>query len=264
MAAWTFALLAFVLAAPDGIGTQELGPGVEEVQKCAERNAPETTARQQIVLVRESRGGESLALHATVLWKRAADGLSRVLVSVDEPPDERGTAFLLIEREGRNDLFSYLPEYRKVRRITPRSLSGSFLGTDLSYEDVEELQRVADHAKVERLPDGSLDGRPTYVLVGFPAPDTGSAYQKVVSQIDRETCVLRRTEFYASGEVPVKEIRVPFEDVKKQGERWIPRKVMVVDRENDSETTLTVEEIELDVEIPDRTFSEAQLSRTGH
>jgi outer membrane lipoprotein-sorting protein len=184
-------------------------------------------------------------------------------VRVDEPPDERGTAFLLIERKGGNDMFSYLPEYQKVRRITARSLSGSFFGTDLSYEDVEEFQRAADHAKLERLPDGSLDGRPTYVLVGHPAPDSGSAYTRVVSHFDRETCALLRTELFGDGETPVKELRIAFEDVKKEGERWIPRKVTVTDRENESETVLTVEKIALDVEIPDSKFTEAELLRMG-
>jgi hypothetical protein len=160
-------------------------------------------------------------------------------------------------------MFSYLPEYRKVRRITARTLSGSLFGTDLSYEDVEELQRVADHAKVERLPDGNLDGRPTYVLVGYPAADSGSSYQRVVSHFDRETCVLRRAELFGAGETPVKEIDVPFADVKQEGGRWIPRKVKVVDRESNSETTLTVKRIELDVELPERTFTEAELMRSG-
>jgi Outer membrane lipoprotein-sorting protein len=259
----TTALLAFVLAAPQGLGTQELGPGVKEVQDCVERNAPKTTARQEIVLARKQTRGDSLELHATLFWKRGDDDLSRVLVRVDGPPDERGTALLLIEREGRNDMFSYLPEYQKVRRITARSLSGSFFGTDLSYEDVEEFQRVADHAKIERLPDGNLDGRPTYVLVGYPAPDTGSAYKRVVSHFDRETCVLLHSELFSDGEKPVKEVRIAFEDVKKEGERWIPRKVTVADRENESETVLTVEKIELDVAIPDKTFTESELLRMG-
>lgn len=264
MTAWTVALLAWALAAPEGLGTQELGPGVEDVQKCVERNEPKTSARQKIVLARKDASGESLELHATLLWKRAKDGRSRVLVYVDEPPDERGTAFLLIEREGGNDMFSYLPEYKKIRRITARSISGSFLGTDLTYEDVEELQLMADHAKVERLPDGSIDGRPTYVLVGYPAADSGSSYRKVVSQVDRETCVLLRTELYGDGEQPIREINIAFADVEKLAERWIPRKVTVADREKDSQTTLTVKKIELDVEIPDKTFSQTELNRTGH
>jgi hypothetical protein len=263
MSGTSSALLAIVFAAVQGLGTQELGPGVQEVQDCAERNAPKRSARQEIVLARTSSRGDSLELHATLLWKRGENDLSRVLVRVEEPPDERGTAFLLIEREGRNDMFSYLPAYKKVRRITARSLSGSLFGTDLSYEDLEELQRAADHAKVERLPDGTLDGRPTWVLVGYPAADSGSAYSRVVSHFDRETCVLLRAEFFGAGETAVKEVRVPFEKVKQEGGRWIPREARVADRENDSETTITVRSIELDAEIPDKTFTEAELLRMG-
>jgi hypothetical protein len=258
------ALLLFALAGEKGAGARELGPGVEEVTACVERNAPKLSSRQEVMLVRKTHAGQSLDLRATLWWKRAKDGRSRLLARVDEPPDERGTAFLLIEREGRNDMFSYLPEYQKVRRITARSLTGSFLGSDFSYEDVAELQRLADHAKVERLADGAVEGRPTYVLAGYPAADSGSAYQKVVSQFDRETCVLSRVEFFGAGPEPVKEMRVPFADAAKHGDRWIPRKVTVVDREEESETTLTVLGIELDVDIPDKKFTETELNRTGH
>jgi hypothetical protein len=128
----------------------ELGPGVEEVQRCMERNLPERTARQKVVFERRDRAGNERRIDTTVWWKRDAQDRSRMLALVEAPPDERGTGFLMIEGESGTELFSYLPELGRVRRVTSRSAS-SFLGTDLSFEDLEELQTVASRARVERL-----------------------------------------------------------------------------------------------------------------
>jgi outer membrane lipoprotein-sorting protein len=255
--------LALLLALPAPGRGEELAPGVEEVRRCMQRNLPEQSARQRVALQRTTRSGDSLRLGAELFWKRAADGRARVLVRVEEPPDERGVAFLLIEGEDGNDMFTYLPEFKTVRRITSRAVSGSFLGSDFSYEDVAELQQVARHARVERLPDDAVEGRPAHVLSGAPAPGSGSAYEKIVSYVDRETCTLARAVFLSSSGAPVKELSVPFAELTKHGERWLPRKVVLRDLQKESETRLLVEEVELDVELSDRLFTQGELAR-GH
>jgi hypothetical protein len=234
-------------------------PGLTEVLECAARNLPQRSSRQKLLLERSVKGGEARRLETTLLWKRAEDGSARVRVTVDAPELERGTSFLLIEREGADDMFSYMPEYRKVRRITSRAITGSFLGTDLSYEDFQQLQGLADHEQAERLPDEAIDGRPVYMLEGSPAAADGSAYERVRSYIDRETCVLLRAEL--TGEEIEREIEVAWPDVERVGERWIARRLVLRDLKKSSETRVAIDEVEWDVELPDRLFSETALAR---
>ena len=237
-----------------------LGPGVEEVQRCVERNLPQRSARQEVVLERRDRAGNERRLEATVWWKRDEQGRSRLLARVEAPPDERGTGFLMVEGEGGPELFSYLPELGRVRRVTSRSAS-SFLGTDLSAEDVEELQSLGSRARIERAPDATLDGRPVYVLVGTPEAASGSAYRRVVSQVDRETCVSLRTSFEGEGGRVLKELVVDLKDVEKQGQRWLLRKVRFRNLANESETRLTLGKVEFEIEIPDRMFTQGELAK---
>jgi outer membrane lipoprotein-sorting protein len=259
-------LLPFVagllLLLPRAAGSAELGAGVEEIQRCAEKNLPARTARQEVVFERRDRAGDTRRMSAVVHWKRGEDGLSRALIRVLEPAEERGTAFLLLEREGRDpDMFTYLPELKRVRRITARTVSGSFLGTDFSYEDIQELQAMAERSRVERLPDGEVGGRPAYVLAATPTPDSGSAYERIVSYVDRESCVTLRTLFVAPGDKTSKELSVAFADVERAGERWLPRKAKLLDTENGSETSLEIREYEHDVDLPDRLFSQSELEK---
>ena len=242
--------------------SQELGEGVQQVRDCMERNLP-NASRQDVVLERTEKAGGTRRLEASALWKRDAEGRSRFLVRVEAPPDERDTAFLVIEREGSNDMFTYLPELRTVRRITSRTVSGSFFGTDFSYEDMLELQSVSKHAKIERKPDGELAGRPVYVLASTPAPDSGSAYARVVSYVDRESCVPLRAELFGKPTQIAKEMTIAWEDVEKRGERWVPKKVSVRNLEKESTSTLVVEKLELDPDLPDALFTQGQLAK-GH
>lgn len=238
-----------------------LAPGVAEVRECAERNLPKRSARQRLVLERAVRGAEARRLEATLLWKRGADGFARVRVTVDAPQAERGTAFLLIEREGEDHMFSYLPEYRRVRRITSRAITGSFLGTDLSYEDFQQLQGLSENSRVSRLADGSLGGRPVYVLEGLAEPGSPSSYERVRSYFDRESCVLLRAEL--SGPGVEREVEVAWPDVERVDGRWIPRRLVLHDLKKGSETRLSILASEWDAELADRLFSEAALAK-GH
>jgi hypothetical protein len=253
-------VVAILLASVTG-SAAELS--TEEVRKCMRRNLPERTARQELSFVSRDATGAQRSLDAEFFWKRGAQGLSKVLGRVSAPPDLRGSAFLLIERDGSNEMFSYVPELKRVRRISGRQVSGSLFGTDFSYEDVERLQAMASQTDVERLPDSEVAGRKTFVLSAALPPDPTSTYTRVVSYVDEQTCVALRTELSNKEGVVAKEVVIPFEQVEAEGERFVPRAVIARNLDAGSETRLRVEKIEYDVPLSDSFFSEAALTK-GH
>lgn len=238
-----------------------LDPAVEEVQACVRRNLPETSARQELVLEAIDATGSGQRIEAELLWRRGKEDRSKVLVRVERPIDLRGSAFLLLEREGGYDLFSYLPSLQKVRRLTGSAISGSLFGTDFSYEDFQRLQTAADATGVTRLPDADVAGRPAFVIVATPPADAGSAYRRVVSWIDRETCVLLRADLEADGERVAKQLLADPAQVRVVGTRHVPHQMTLEDREKNTRTTLTIEKIELDVPLSDSLFSESALTK---
>lgn len=252
------AALSLVLARTGA--AQELGPGVEKIQSCVEKNLPKS-GRQRVLLERTLRSGSKRSLEATAYWKGDDQDHMRFLVRIEAPPDERGSAFLLIERDEGQDIFTYLPELRTVRRISGATVSGSFFGTDFSYEDVLELQSQSEHARVEKLPDAEVDGRPVSVLSATPKEDADSSYSKVVSFVDRETCVVLRVELYDKSGTLTREVKVDWADVQKDGDRWIPRKIALEDKGKGSISTLSFERGEWDAEVPDRLFNQSELAK---
>lgn len=252
-------LLAFALPSPARAG-DEIPADVRALRECIARNVP-AQGRQRLRLERTDASNATRRLEATALWKLDDAGRSRLLVRIEEPPAERGSAFLLLAREGGNDLWTYVPELRAVRRISGRAVSGSFFASDFTYEDVIELQAQAPHARVERLPDAVVDGRAVRVIAATPDPTSGSEYGRVVSSVDPETCVVLRLDLDARSGERIKEAIVAPADVERQGERWRPRRVTMRDLRKGSTSTLVFEAGEWNVEIPERSLDPNELAK---
>jgi outer membrane lipoprotein-sorting protein len=231
----------------------------EEVLACLRRNAPRSALVQSVELIAVGRGGEVRTQSAKLSVKRFEDGLARLLLRVEEPADLRGTAFLLIQKKKGSDVFVYLPELKKVRRVSARQLAGKLLGTDFSYEDAQRLFAQGSEGDAVRLADAEKEGRPVYVIEATPAEDSGSAYRKVTSFVDRETCVPLEIAFYAEGGTPRKRLTVDPARITKEGEVWVPRSIEIRDLERETESRIVTHAVEVDPKLPDLMFTRGAL-----
>jgi outer membrane lipoprotein-sorting protein len=199
-------------------------------------------------------------LGGEVKWKRFAEGHSGWLLVLVEPPDVQGSAYLMLEKDVGEQMWVYLPEIKRARRIHLSTVAGSLFGTDFSYEDLKYLQRISFQAGAQRLPDVVEDGRKLYVVQVTP-PEEGSAYEKVVGFVDQSSCVPLRIEFYQKGGERVKLLNVDPRSVHREGKGWLPRSIAIKDLKNESETKLLVSKVKLDADLPDRIFSVTTLER---
>ena len=235
---------------------------LEEVQDCMRANLPERSGIQTVSFTSVDRAGASSESRAKLYWKRFDDGLSKVMLRFSDPSDLRGAGILLLEKEERMpDQFMYLPELRKVRRVTTRMLSSSMFGTDFSYEDFQRLQGMALDSSRKLLEDSELDGAPVHVMESLPDPESGSAYERIVDHIDVETCIMLKTEMYEQGGRLRKVSDTPRSQIAQEGARFVPRQVKIRDLRDETNSTLEVEDFDLDVRISRKYFSERHL---GH
>jgi len=250
------ALLPLLLAAPAAALET-----AEEIRQCARGNLPATTSVQTIELASVDRAGGRRTLQAQLHWKRFGADRQRVRIRVDAPPDLRGASYLVIEKDGADDIFMYLPAIQKVRRITASTISDSLWGTDFSYEDVKQLQGIAAEGAAERLADAQVAGRDVYVLALRPEASEESSYAKIVSFVDRDTCVALKTEFYDAGDAPRKLLLADPTRLVREDGRWTVRSFEMRDLAHQTTSHLEVLEAQSEVEVPDRTFNPTLLGR---
>jgi len=255
-----FAALATLLlfAVPAGGGEVT---DADAVAACVQKNLPETTSVQTFSFRTSDRAGSQREITGKVWWRRFEDGLSRVLLGVREPDDLRGSALLLIERSSASDMFLYLPELRKTRRITSHSVSGSLFGSDFTYEDFQQIQGIRFAGETEALPDAILDGVPVHVIAHRPAPEAGSSYQRVVSYVTRDGCVPIRSEMWEPGERLRKLLTADLSSLYQENGVRIPTHLRMEDQLSRSSTDLFLSDIEVGEKIPRRYFEMTTLER---
>jgi Outer membrane lipoprotein-sorting protein len=250
---------AALLIVPALAFTQTAADPLAEAQACARRNLPSSSLEMRATFTKVDRVGGERESRAKLLGKTLADGLRRAVLRFERPTDIRGTAMLMIENpSGASDFYVFSPDERRVRRISGRS-SGGLFGTDFSYDDFENWRGLSKRSKSERLPDAVESGRPVYVLAGTPAAEDGSSYERVVSYIDRETCVVLRIDSYEQDAKLRKILRADPASVEKSGDVSIATAFELEDVLDGTRTRVAIDTIQLDVDLPDRLFRQTDL-----
>jgi len=253
-ALWLSPVLASAQAAADPLA---------EAQACAQRNLPSATLELRATFTKVDRVGGERVSRAKVIGKTLEDGLHRIVLRFDRPTDVRGTAMLMIENaSGSSDFYVFSPDERRVRRVSGKSPGGLF-GTDFSYDDFENWRGFSKSNKVERLTDAVEGDRPVYVLAGTPAAEAGSSYERVVSYIDRETCVILRIDSFEPGPKLRKVLRADPASVKKTGVVSMATALELEDVLDGTRTRVAIDTIRFDVDLPDRLFRQTELSSGG-
>ena len=255
-------LFAIVLLVPSGPARARAdGDSPEAIASCVQANLPDETSIQQVLFRSTDRAGSAREILAKVWWRRFNGGRSRVLLRVLAPEDLRDSSLLMIERKSGSDIFLYLPELKKVRRVTSHTLSGSLFGSDFTYEDFQQLQGMQIDGRTEVLDDTDVGGVDAHALVQYPGPETGSSYQRVVSYVAKNDCVPLKSEMWENGDRLRKVMSVDRESVFVQEKIRMPRKIRMDDELNKTFTELEIQTIEVGMKIPRKMFEITTLER---
>lgn len=233
---------------------------LDEILACMSANSPKEALVQVVELVTVDRTGSERTQTGKLSMKRFPEG-GRVVLRVEDPPDLRGTAFLLIQKQDRSDMFTYLPELKKVRRISSHSMRGRLLGTDFTYEELEQMLAISRASSPVLEGVGTVAGRPTWTLRTAPVADSGSRYSKIVSQIDQETCIPIVIDFFETGDEPAKTLTCDPERITQEGGVHVPRLVQMEDRRRGTRSRIVTHSVEVDPELRDRDFTQSRLAR---
>jgi Outer membrane lipoprotein-sorting protein len=163
---------------------------------------------QHLAILVVDPGGKERHRDILVKTQRGIGGEDKSLALVLGPADVRGTAFLQFAHRDRDaEQWLYLPEFQRVRQITPRAKDESFMGTDFSYRDLElitdAVEWTEDEAKSTLLKtESSSDGQINAIELLPQKKEIG--YRRLVVLLSTPDHVVRGIEFYAEAEQPKK------------------------------------------------------------
>lgn len=226
------------------------------IKKARDRiDADTVSSRSEMIL--ESKGnvtGERLIDQ----YSRDTPEGTRTIIVFQKPATVAGTRFLTMEnKKGDDDRWIFLPSLGKVRRIAASEGSGSFMGTDLSYDDISSTDRDVSLDAHTWLREETLSGKVCHVIESIPV-DKDYQYSKMISWIDKESFVAWKIELYGKNGQLVKVLEV-LETAVVQA-RITPMKTRMTTVADKTSTTINVKIMKYDDPIPDGVFTVNYLS----
>jgi outer membrane lipoprotein-sorting protein len=216
------------------------------------------TVLTQSKMVITAKSGSTTERVINQYSKDDKNGNSRVIIEFLSPASVKGTRFLTIAKQGGNDdQWIFLPELNRVRRIASSEGSGSFMGTDMSYNDLSAISsRDADKDTHKLLREENYAGGDCYVIESTPK-DPSFEYSKMISWIDKANQVCRKMEMYDRQGKLKKLMEV--QKLEDQQGYLTPMVTKLSTVDAGTATTITVQKIQYNANIPEGAFTTRYL-----
>ncbi|MDR2069945.1 MAG: outer membrane lipoprotein-sorting protein [Treponema sp.] len=184
---------------------------------------------------------------------------SRTIIVFQRPASVAGTRFLTMEKSGGGeDRWIFLPSLGKVRRVAASEGSGSFMGTDFSYDDISSASRDVGLDSHTLIREETYNGKPCYVIESKPR-DSSYQYSRMVQWIDKDTKIGYKIELYdrKNTNSPVKIVEM--KEVKDIQGRLTPTVTTMTTAGTGTSTTIYMDILKYDDPIPEGVFTTAYL-----
>lgn len=189
-----------------------------------------------------------------LVWTK---GMDRTFIRITSPKKERGVATLRIK----NEMWNYLPKIKKVMKISPSMMMGSWMGSDFSNDDlVKESSIQEDYTYKIITPD---DATPDLIYIELiPNEDSTIVWGKIVSAVRSSDYIPVWQHFY---DEKGKLMRIlNYKDIKTFGSKTIPSVMeMIPQNKQGHKTIIRWHDGNFDTNIEDSIFSRRNLQKSN-
>jgi ribosomal protein S8E len=154
--------------------------------------------------------GEKRELKIAMATKRYDGGKTeKRIYRFLEPADVKGTGVLVYDYANKaDDVWLFLPELRKTRRIVSSDRKKKFMGSEFSYGDLNTP--ALDEYNYKLLKEESYGGEPCWVIEVLPKSKGTAAsegYSKKIYWVSKDKSTVRKGVYYGPNDKPVKEFK---------------------------------------------------------
>lgn len=232
-----------------GSGTTPAPESIVTASRSRIKAATISTRSRMIITARDGSTTERLVDQ----YSKDGEGGNRTVIVFQQPASVAGTRFLTIAAKGKpEDRWIFLPSLGKVRRIASGEGGGSFMGTDLTYDDISSANRDASADTHSILRSETLNGTDCWVIESRSRKQDFQ-YSKTVSYIGKTDSIARKVELYDKKGQLLKLLELS--DITEVQGRLTPRTTTMSNVQTKTSTTIKVEIIKYDDPIPEGVFT---------
>jgi hypothetical protein len=249
-----------MLLAPPAIAQASL----QKMLQCVRTNVPSALRVQSVELDYAAGNGATRTLKGRLYTMReGAEGLGRALLHIDAPDYMAGASYLVREGKAGDEMYVYLPSFKRVRRVVGDAGYDSMLGTNFSYVDFKQIENGFGDAPATLEAPQEIEQRPAYVVSFKPQPGaSANGYSGIRIWIDQQACVALKVDFY-DGTTVRKEFTAPAAALHQNGNTWYASQAQLRDLRDGSSTQLHLADAGSDGEQPGRLFDPQQFYLDG-
>lgn len=171
--------------------SQGKGREIAEKANATQRNFGDEIVTNTMYLINAS--GDTVVRHLKNYTLERKDQLDYSVVQFLNPPDVRGTGLLTHQNPAGDDKqWLYLPELRRVKKISSKNKSGAFMASEFAYEDI--TGNTLDKFNYKFLSEEDLNGLACFTVERTPTYKN-SGYIKIKSWYAKDTYLPMRNEY---------------------------------------------------------------------
>ena len=226
--------------------------------------SPEDIIREMENLTRGATHTGTYTLHIirpewdrTLQFEVWSEGTQRSFIRIQEPPRERGVAFLKVGRE----MWQFVPRISRVIKIPPSMMMQSWMGSGFTNDDLARESSMVTDYEHELHDIEDVRGFQAYHLTLRTKPDAAVAWARVELRVRTEDYVPLLAEFFNERDQRVRTLT--YGDFRPIGGRTVPTRVeLVEDRWPDRSTVMITNDARFDLDISDAIFTQTNLRQS--
>jgi len=235
----------------------EKGLAIARAAETRDLGFGDSVANMRMIL-QDKRGQKSIRDIRIRTLEVNGDG-DKSLSIFDNPRDVKGTAFLTFtHKAGDDDQWLYLPALKRVKRISSRNKSGSYVGSEFSYEDITS-QEVEKYT-YQWIRDELYEGQACFVVEFYPVDRKSSGYTRQVTWLDKTHYRPLKVNYYDRKQTLLKTLTI--KQYRKYLEQyWRAHEIHMINHQNGKSTQLLLSNYKFRTGLKDSDFNKNSLKR---
>jgi len=183
----------------------------------------------------------------------------KILMRYVEPKRAKGQAILMLNHA--DDIWMYFPRTKRIRKLATNSKSQKMEGSDFSYEDTGASDAFIEDFSSKKLGTEKKEGYDCYKIEMLKKEGIESGYSRLIMWIIKDSFIPITIDYY-DAENPELLLKTLIQyDIKKIDGIPTATKMVMYNKQENSQTSIEMLEIKYNVELDDSLFTERNLQK---